>query len=57
MAAKPEKPDKTRTEPGQKKTDGTVQLTAEELRKISGGASGNPGTKTTSSDTKTGMKG
>jgi hypothetical protein len=42
MAEKPQKSDKTRTEPAQKKTDGTVQLTAAELRKISGGATGNP---------------
>ena len=42
MAAKPQKPDKSRTEPTQKKSDGTVQLTAAELRKISGGATRNP---------------
>jgi hypothetical protein len=39
MAAKPQKPDKSRTEPAQKKSDGTVQLTAAELRRISGGVS------------------
>jgi len=46
MAEKPRKSDKSRTEPDKKKTDATVQLTPAELKKISGGATGNPPTKT-----------
>jgi hypothetical protein len=42
MAEKPKKSDKTRTAPGQKNPDGTVQLTAAELRKISGGVPAQP---------------
>ena len=42
MADKSKKTDKTPAEPVQKKGEATVQLTAAELRKISGGATGNP---------------
>lgn len=41
MAEKSQKSDKKPTEPVQKKGEATVQLTAAELRKISGGATGN----------------
>ena len=41
MADKTQKPTKTTSKPDTKKTE-TVHLSAEELRKISGGAKGNP---------------
>jgi hypothetical protein len=48
MAAKPRDPKKQKSEPEKKKKSETVQLSAEELRKIAGGAgapSGNAGPK------------
>jgi hypothetical protein len=41
MAAQPRDPNKKDTQPGKKKSE-TVQLTAEELRKIAGGATTQP---------------